>query len=328
MRFVSFLRKGLEWTGPRSGVLSGERTLDLNHATQLRLIADERLDEDTARRLAGALAPTDMTDLVAGGAVTLDAARTTFDWAQANADRAAPALLDSTGISLLPVLPKPPLIRDFMAFEQHLQNIFPRLGREIPPEWYEIPVYYKGNPSAVGAHGDDVTIPPGCKEMDFEFELAAVIGRGGANIARENAMDHVFGFTVYNDFSARDLQRTEMAVGLGPAKGKDFSRGHVFGPCLVTTDEVGDIYAKSAEARVNGKPWSTGSVGDMRWKFEDMIVHASRGEALVPGEIFGSGTFGNGSAMERGEFLSAGDLIELHVEGLGTLSNRVVSGAP
>lgn len=328
MRFVSFLRKGLEWTGPRSGVLSGERTLDLNHATQLRLIADERLDEDAARRLAGALAPTDMTELVAGGAVTLDAARATLDWAEADADRAAPALLDPADMTLLPVLPKPPLIRDFMAFEQHLQNIFPRLGREIPPEWYEIPVYYKGNPSAVGAHGDDVTIPPGCSEMDFEFELAAVIGRGGANITRESAMDHVFGFTVYNDFSARDLQRTEMAVGLGPAKGKDFSRGHVFGPCLVTTDEVGDIYAKSAEARVNGKPWSTGSVGDMRWKFEDMIVHASRGEALVPGEIFGSGTFGDGSAMERGEFLSAGDLIELHVEGLGTLSNRVVSGAP
>lgn len=326
MRLVSFLRRGVEWAGPRTGALIGDRTLDLYHATMLRLVDEEHLSDDAARRLAKALAPTDMTELVAGGEITLDAVRATVDWANADWERVAPALLDDGAMTRLPVLPKPPLIRDFMAFEQHLQNIFPRLGREIPPEWYNIPVYYKGNPSAVGAHGDEVTIPADCKEMDFEFELAAVIGRGGSDIARQDAMAHIFGFTVYNDLSARDIQRQEMSVGLGPAKGKDFTRAHVFGPCLVTMDEIGDIYSKSAEALVNGKPWCSGTVGDMHWKFEDMIAHASRHERLVPGEIFGTGTFGGGSAMERGEFLSAGDTIDLTIEGIGTLHTRVVSG--
>lgn len=325
MRLVSFLRHGFEWTGPRTGAQIGEYTLDLQHATTLRLVETEHLTGDTARRLADVLSPTDMTELVAGGQVTLDAIRATHEWASAESDRASSALLGDSDITLLPVLPKPPLIRDFMAFEQHLQNIFPRLGREIPPEWYNIPVYYKGNPSAVGAHGDDVTIPSDCKEMDFEFELAAVIGRGGSDIAREDAMAHIFGFTVYNDLSARDLQRQEMSVGLGPAKGKDFARAHVFGPCLVTIDEIGDIYAKSAEALVNGKSWCKGNVGDMHWKFEDMIAHASRHEELVPGEIFGSGTFGGGSAMEQGKFLSAGDTLDLKIQGIGTLHNRLVS---
>ncbi|MEM8786839.1 MAG: fumarylacetoacetate hydrolase family protein [Pseudomonadota bacterium] len=303
----------------------GDRTLDLHHATTLRLVDTECLTNEAARRLAAALSPTDMTELVAGGQITLNSVRATHDWATENPDQAAPALVGDEDVVKLPVLPKPPLIRDFMAFEQHLQNIFPQLGREIPPEWYNIPVYYKGNPSAVGAHGDDVVIPPDCREMDFEFELAAVIGRGGADIAREDAMSHIFGFTVYNDLSARDIQRQEMSVGLGPAKGKDFRRAHVFGPCLVTMDEIGDIYAKSASAVVNDKPWSTGKVGDMHWRFEDMIAHASRDEPLVPGEIFGSGTFGNGSAMERGKFMSAGDRIDLTIEGIGTLHTRLVA---
>jgi 2-keto-4-pentenoate hydratase/2-oxohepta-3-ene-1,7-dioic acid hydratase in catechol pathway len=325
MRLVSFLRRGLEWAGPRTGALIGDRTLDLQHATTLRLVDADRLTESAARRLAEALAPADMTDLVAGGRITMDAIRATHDWATADSARAAPALLGEDDLSPLPVLPKPPLIRDFMAFEQHLENIFPRLGREIPPEWYNIPVYYKGNPSAVGAHGDDVAIPSDCEEMDFEFELAAVIGRGGCDIPREDAMAHIFGFTVYNDLSARDLQQREMSVGLGPAKGKDFTRAHVLGPCLVTIDEIGDIYSKSAEAFVNGKTWCTGQVADMHWRFEDMIAHASRHERLVPGEIFGTGTFGGGSAMERGESLSAGDTIDLTIEGIGTLHTRLVA---
>jgi len=327
MKLVSFLRRGFEWSGPRTGVVLGARTLDLNHATILRLSAVDNLPHDAARRLADALAPTDMTELVAGGQITLDAVRATRDWADGTEEEAMAALLDSADMIALPVLPKPPLIRDFMAFEKHLQNIFPRLGREIPSQWYDIPVYYKGNPTAVGADGDDVAIPAGCTEMDFEFELAAVIGRGGMDIAREDALDHIFGYTVYNDLSARDLQREEMAVGLGPAKGKDFTRAHVFGPCLVTKDEIGDIYTKSAKALVNGKPWCSGSVGDMHWKFEDMIAHASRHERLVPGEIFGTGTFGDGSAMERGEVLSAGDQIELTIEGIGTLRNCIVATA-
>jgi len=153
---------------------------------------------------------------------------------------------------MLPPVPRPPLLRDFMGFESHLKNIYPRLGREIPPEWYQLPVYYKGNPGSLATHGDDIPIPPYAEELDFEFELAFVIGIGGANIPRGRAMEHVFGYTIYNDFSGRAIQSREMSVGLGPAKGKDFTRGHVFGPCLVTADEIPDVYDPHMVARVNG----------------------------------------------------------------------------
>jgi 2-keto-4-pentenoate hydratase/2-oxohepta-3-ene-1,7-dioic acid hydratase in catechol pathway len=211
-----------------------------------------------------------------------------------------------------------------MAFESHLKNIYPRLGREIPPEWYEFPVYYKGNPSSFGGHCDDVAVPAYEEQLDFEFELAFVIGKSGININNDAALDHVFGMMIYNDFSARVFQSREMAVGLGPAKGKDFQGGHVFGPCLVTMDELPDPYALTMTARVNGEVWCDDSSGSMHWKIEDMIAHASRDERIEAGEVFGTGTVGWGSAAERGQALNRGDVVELEVSGLGTLRNRVV----
>src|SRR6266508_2941504 len=216
------------------------------------------------------------------------------------------------------------LLRDFMGFESHLKNIYPRLGREIPPEWYNLPVYYKGNPGSLATHGDDIPMPSYAEELDFEFELAFVIGKGGTNIPRERAMEHVFGYTIYNDFSARAIQSREMSVGLGPAKGKDFTRGHVFGPWLVTANEIPDVYDLHMIVRVNGEVWCDSNSGTIHWQIADMFAHASLAEQLRPGELFGSGTVGNGSGAERGQMLKRGDVVELEVERLGVLRNRVV----
>jgi 2-keto-4-pentenoate hydratase/2-oxohepta-3-ene-1,7-dioic acid hydratase in catechol pathway len=308
---------------------SDGRIVDLAAAYRARLVSSG-LTAEAATRISAALLPGDMVAFIEGAERALDTAREALAWAaEAGAEPGdAPLVADPDRVTMLAPVPRPPLLRDFMGFETHLRNIYPRLGREIPPVWYELPVYYKGNTGSVATHEDDVPIPSYATELDFEFELALIIGKGGRDIARENALAHVFGYTIYNDFSARAIQTREMSVGLGPAKGKDFWRGHVLGPWLVTADEVGDIYDARMVARVNGKTWCDTRVGTIHWRFEDMIAHASLDEYLRPGEVFGSGTVGDGSAMERGTALHAGDVVELEVEGLGLLRNRVVSGAP
>jgi 2-keto-4-pentenoate hydratase/2-oxohepta-3-ene-1,7-dioic acid hydratase in catechol pathway len=185
-------------------------------------------------------------------------------------------------------------------------------------------VYYKGNPGSLATHEDDIPIPSYADALDIEFELAMVIGQGGINIAPERALDHVFGYMIYNDFSERTIQAREMTVGLGPAKGKDFVRGHVLGPHLVTTDEIPDIYNLHMVARVNDEVWCDSNSGTIHWKFEQMIAHVSTDEVLRPGEVLGSGTVGGGSGAERGTLLRRGDVVELEVERLGVLRNRVI----
>ena len=297
---------------------------DLTLATEAMLVRRRGLGQDAARRISAALVPPRMLAFVEGGAMTLDQARETLEWAESSGD--GPVV--SAPIRQLPVLPDPPLLRDFMAFETHLKNIYPRLGREIPPEWYNFPVYYKGNSGSLGADGDEVRIPDYCEQFDFEFEFAAIIGRGGIDIPRELALDHIYGFTIYNDFSARDFQAREMSVGLGPAKGKDFEKGHVFGPVLVTRDEIPDVYALEMHATVAGAEWTHSNTSTLHWRFEDMIAHASRNERLRVGEIFGSGTVGGGSTMEFGKSLKRGDVVELTVERIGTSAQpgRLSSG--
>lgn len=280
-----------------------------------------------ASRISSAILPSDMVDFIEGGPSALEAAHLAVEWAsgQANDETSTGRVIyKPEEVKLLAPIPRPRLIRDFMTFETHLRNIYPRLGRDIPAEWYNLPVYYKGNPTSVGADGDDVAIPDWADALDYEFELALVIGTGGKDISHETAMDHVYGFMIYNDFSERVIQGREMSVGLGPAKGKDFNNAHVFGPCLVTKDEIPDPYGIRLTSRLNGEVNCDDSTSTMHWKFEDMIVHASRSETIVPGEVFGTGTVGNGSLAERGEVLRRGDTIELEASGLGMLTNQVV----
>jgi len=326
MRLVSFELSTV--TGPvtRIGaVLPDGRFADLQSAYRAAL-GDNGASREGAARLAAATIPADMVAFIQNGVAALDAAQSALDWVTAK-DETGPdgaKLVFAPGtVKLLAPVPRPPLIRDFMAFETHLKNIYPKLGRDIPPQWYELPVYYKGNPSAVGADGDLVPMPAYATNMDFEFEFAAVIGRGGSNIQRADALSHIYGYMIYNDFSAREIQQREMSVGLGPAKGKDFEKGHVFGPWLVTADEIPDIYALRMQATVNGQPWCDTSTSTMHWRFDQMIAHASMNELLVAGEIFGSGTVGGGSAAEVGKTLAKGDKVVLTMDRLGTLSNAI-----
>jgi 2-keto-4-pentenoate hydratase/2-oxohepta-3-ene-1,7-dioic acid hydratase in catechol pathway len=311
----------------RIGAVDGTgRYVDLAAALHVRLL-DQGLTESAADRISAALLPSDMVAFIEGGELSLEAARDAMEWAERTGEETGPADIrvrhDPEQVGLLAPVPRPPLLRDFMAFETHLTNIYPKLGREIPPEWYNLPVYYKGNAGSVGAHGEEIPMPPYADELDYEFELGMVIGKGGVDIPRERAMEHVFGFMIYDDFSARGIQSREMSVGLGPAKGKDFRKAHVFGPWLVTKDEIPDVYAMRMVCRVNGEVRCDETSGSIHWKFEDLIAHASMGECLVPGEVFGSGTVGNGSGAEIGRFLKPGDVVELEVDGLGLLRNRV-----
>ena len=216
-------------------------------------------------------------------------------------------------VTLLAPIPRPPSIRDFFAFEQHVATARANRGSQVPKEWYEFPVFYFTNPAAVYGPDDDIPYPEGTQELDYELEIAAVIG----------ASQRIAGFTVLNDWSARDIQRKEMRVGLGPAKAKDFATS--MGPVLVTPDEF-DGTAARMTATVNGELRSLGNLADIHYSWQEILGQAARNTRLCPGDVIGSGTVGTGCILEHddGRWLSRGDMVELEIEGIGTLRNRVV----
>ncbi|MEJ7839376.1 MAG: fumarylacetoacetate hydrolase family protein [Thermomicrobiales bacterium] len=326
MKYISYRPAGTR-DEIRIGALTTDGSwIDLT-ATCCHMLEANGSGHSAAPRIAEALIPADMVAFIDGGLASQTAAVDCLKWLETpnGIPQREQVTIDLAQGTLLPPVPRPPMLRDFMAFETHLRNIYPKLGRSIPDEWYELPVYYKGNPGSLGADGDDVAIPGYASELDYEFELGMVIGKPGIDIPHELAMEHVFGFMIYNDFSARVIQGREMAVGLGPAKGKDFVGGHVFGPCLVTMDEIGDPYSLGMRAYVNDQLVCDDSTATMHWTFEDMISHASMSEQLVVGEVFGSGTVGNGSGGEKDIVLKPGDVVRLEVDRLGVLTNRVVA---
>jgi fumarylacetoacetate (FAA) hydrolase len=216
-------------------------------------------------------------------------------------------------VQLLPPVRHPPSVRDFYAFEAHVRNARAVTGRgEVPPEWYEIPTFYFSNPAAIYGPDEEIPYPEGTEALDYELEVAAVIGADGA----------IGGFTIMNDWSARDLQRKEMQIGLGPAKGKDFATS--LGPVVVTREELADLRLEMV-ARVNGEERSRGNLGDMYHSWEAILAHAARNAHLWPGDVLGSGTVGTGCILEHGDgrWLQPGDEVELEVEGIGILRNRV-----
>lgn len=242
-------------------------------------------------------------------------------------------------------VPCPRSIRDCMAFERHIVQAtrtvvkwkFPpiarldawmeeKTGRPIfgaPGVWYERPLYYKGNTMSVIGHDEDVIWPSFTEKLDYELEFGIYISKKGRNIPKEKAREYIAGYTIFNDFSARDIQLNEMKGKLGPAKGKDFDTGNVMGPYLVTPDEIPDPYSLGMTARINGEEWSCANSRDMRYSFEEMIAYISRDETLYPGEFIGSGTVGDGCGLELDRWIKSGDIVELKVEGLGILRNRV-----
>ena len=280
-----------------------------------------------------------MLALIEGGDASLEQARDQL--ARQNG-----CSLPLADVTLRAPIPLPPQYRDAMCFFKHirqsgaasarmladrLHNPADRAAAEaaaaatdVPDIYRQQPFYYKGNRFAVGHPDSPVVWPAYSNVMDFELELACVIGRGGKDIAKASAHEHVFGYMILNDFSARDAQGPEMMARLGPAKGKDFDGANVFGPCLVTADEIGDPYDLKMRAWVNGEQWTDGWSGDMHFRFDDLIQHISAGETLYPGEIIGSGTVGDGCGLEHLRFLNDGDVVELEIERIGRLTNRVV----
>jgi 2-keto-4-pentenoate hydratase/2-oxohepta-3-ene-1,7-dioic acid hydratase in catechol pathway len=278
-----------------------------------------------------------------GGTSSLEAISLGLDGLLALGSRAVASSAGSVPLDRVRLLPplQPPTVRDFVAFEEHVEGVVRSVsgGGGVVPEWYAAPTFYFTNPYAmVGAH-DDVAVPPGCTLLDFELEVAAVIGRDGGDLTPEQARDHIVGYTILNDWSARDLQRREMRVGLGPAKGKDFAS--TLGPWLVTADELEPYRDDDGFLRllmtvaVNGVEVGRDLLSNMGWPFEDLVAYASRGTLVRPGDVLGSGTCGNGGCLAElwgraGEQtpppLRPGDLVTLTVEGIGRISNRIVPG--
>jgi 2-keto-4-pentenoate hydratase/2-oxohepta-3-ene-1,7-dioic acid hydratase in catechol pathway len=280
--------------------------------------------DDGARLVDLSTAFPDMLALIEAG----DAGRVAAEAIVADPPEGGTVALDA--VRLCAPLPRPPQIRDFLCFEEHLRNSFAQAERmtgrkfEIPAVWYEQPIYYKGNRFSVIGPDEEIRWPNYADVLDYELELACVIGRPGVDIRRDGAAAHIFGYTIFNDVSARDAQMREMAGQLGPAKGKDFDTGNVFGPWIVTADEIGDPYDLTMTARINGEEWSRGRSASMHHRFEDVIAFVSRSETLHPGEILGSGTVGTGCGLEQGRSLSPGDVIELEIDRIGVLRNRIV----
>jgi 2-keto-4-pentenoate hydratase/2-oxohepta-3-ene-1,7-dioic acid hydratase in catechol pathway len=241
-------------------------------------------------------------------------------------------------VRLLPPVPRPPAMRDFMAFHQHVEVLARRRGGELPRQFFEIPVFYFTNPRALVGARDPVPMPPGCQWLDFECEIGAVVGREGHNLSPERAEDHIAGYCLLNDWSARDVQANEMEMRLGPAKGKDTAT--TLGPWLVTRDEIaayrkGTGYDLAMTVAVNGREYGRDQWSNVHWSFAEMIAYASRGTWVSTGDVLGSGTCGYGCLAElrvydaeKYPWLRVGDEVVYEVERLGRLANRVVAGAP
>ncbi|WP_407496766.1 fumarylacetoacetate hydrolase family protein [Pseudooceanicola sp. MF1-13] len=287
------------------------------------------LDGEKIAVLDGAANPAfaSMLALIEGGDEALDAARK----AQGSASS-----VDLGAVRLLAPLPVPVQMRDCLTFEKHLRQCRSTMSkidpnqRDLEPEdvqlaqvWYDQPVYYKGNRFSVSGMDDQIIWPKGETRLDYELELGMITGKGGMDIRKEDGQDHVFGFLIFNDFSARDHQMLEMGGGLGPAKGKDWATANAMGPCIVTKDEIGDGSGLEMVARVNGEEWSRGNSSTMHHSFGRILEHVSRDERVMAGEFFGSGTVGGGCGLEMNRFLEPGDVVELEIEGIGVLRNKV-----
>jgi 2-keto-4-pentenoate hydratase/2-oxohepta-3-ene-1,7-dioic acid hydratase in catechol pathway len=217
---------------------------------------------------------------------------------------------------------RPHSLRDFLTFEGHLHNALTRLGRPIPSEWYEVPAYYKGMPDTVIGPNEEIPWPPYTQKLDHELELAAIIGRKGKDISKEQALDYVFGYTIWNDMSARDVQTRELPIGMGPAKAKDWDGSNVLGPCIVTADELNPANVRMV-VRVNGEVWGEDTSAHMHHTFADLIFYASQAQTLYPGDVFGSGTAAGGSGLEQDRWLREGDVVEMEIAGIGILRNHI-----
>jgi len=280
---------------------------------------DQQGDADP-EAVAETVAPPSMIAFLRRGERAMDAAREVLaaipDADAETGPGGAQLRYDHEDVRLLSPVPRPNSLRDYMAFEEHVKN---SMG-EVPDVWYEIPVCYKGNADSVVGPVTTVEWPDYSDQLDLELEIGAVVGKRGRNLDADEAESYVAGYTLFNDFTARDAQLEEMQGQLGPAKGKDFA--NALGPYLVTPDEL-DLPGAEFEVVVDGEVWSEGTVGEMYHSFGDLLAQASDEETLHPGDVLGSGTVGTGCGLELGKFLDPGATVSISVEGLGTLTNTL-----
>ena len=336
MKLVTFESRQDHAAGPRLGAIADTGAI---------------VDLLTAATAAGQTRIGDLGSMLAlidGGAGALDLARAAYD--AATAGDTPEALHAPDTVRLFAPLPNPRRLRDCGCFLQHFRNAravrYRRLAAreadpaaamerfraagdlDIPDAWNDVPVMLNANHLSVVGGDTDIVWPDGAHRLDYELEFAMVTGRAGRDIARDQAAGHAFGYTIFNDVSARDIQARDIAAQAGMGgRSKDFDTGNVVGPCIVTADEIGDPYALTMVARVNGEEWSRGSTSQMDHRFEDVLVHASRNQTVQPGEIFGSGTVPSGCGLESDRYFNDGDTVELEIEKIGILRNRVVKPA-
>jgi len=339
MKLVTFMGLGPNWDvrrGPTIGALVGDAVVDI--------VTAQSWAQGT-RGLRPLELPSDMELLLVGNnrQPYFDHIREVLavlegqDILALKGKGRAPVAFPLSRVRLFAPLPFPRSVRDFYAFEQHVKAARARRGLEMVPEWYEVPVFYFSNHNAIFGPDDDIPKPRATQELDYELEIACVIGKPGRDIPVEEAESYIAGYMIMNDWSARDIQRKEMKLNLGPAKGKDFATS--FGPALVTPDELedrrivregqGSVYDLAMTARINGREFSRGNFKDIYYTFAQMIAYASQDTMLYPGDVLGSGTVGTGCILELGPettggWLKPGDVVELEVERLGVLRNRVV----
>jgi 2-keto-4-pentenoate hydratase/2-oxohepta-3-ene-1,7-dioic acid hydratase in catechol pathway len=217
---------------------------------------------------------------------------------------------------------EPASLRDFLAFEDHAKAGAARRGEDLNPAWYEMPVYYKGNHRSILGPDEPLAWPPWTEKLDFELEVACIIGARGRALTAQEAERAIFGYTIMNDWSARDVQRAEMAMRLGPAKSKDFATS--LGPCIVTADEFSPAEGLAMRARINGETWFETSGARMHWSFPQMIEYVSRSEDVYPRDVYGSGTAYGGCGLDQDRWLPRGAIVELEIDGLGTLRTEII----
>jgi fumarylacetoacetate (FAA) hydrolase len=307
------------------------RWLDLEEARQGLVVQDPRRAHNSPLFRQ----PVTTLDAHLGRGLRVEALTEIVD-GYAGADEDDEAVLQSADLAFGPPILRPPSLRDFYAFEQHVKTIWERRGATVPEAWYRLPIFYFGNVSEMRGPGDPVWCPAASAELDYELEVAGLIDTPVHDLPPERGEESIGGYMIFNDWSARDLQRDETTVRLGPAKGKDFASS--IGPWLVTADELADArqgrgYDLAMTAAVNGQELSRGTWADIQYSFGDMVARASADVRLQPGDLLGSGTVGSGCLLEIGDerlgrWLLPGDKVTLRVDRLGELSNPVISRSP
>lgn len=319
----------------RIGALAHGTIIDLTSACTARLA--ESLDSNAARRQAEAIIPPDMIGFLEGGKAAREAAdqAVAFVGERLKVERrplgphGERLTFDEAEVRWLAPVPRPPMIRDGILLLDHYRKGMERLFKiaekdRVPPAAMKMPIYWKPSRAAVAGHHEPIRWPKYSEKLDYEFELGLYIGKRGRDIPAERAWEYVAGYTIFNDIGLREIQPAEMSLRLGPAKSKDFETSKIMGPCLVTADELPNVENLRLVNRINGEVWFDGRLSGWAFTFAEFIAHVSRDETLAVGDFFGSGPPANSVGFEIDRWVKPGDVVECEIEGIGTLSNRIV----